>query len=295
MAMIGIVSCDKWSGKIQEDILLQQTLTNLGETAKIISWEDRDIDYAKYSHLILRSVWGYQNNYEQFKKWLLFIKMSGIKLYNDVDMIFNNIQKDKQFQILDKYSISHIPTLFIKNIYDLKTSNFFKNGYIIKPIISGSGEKTYKISLDENILSEDMISKSKICDVYSPQLSTQDNGIMIQPYIKEIEDGEFACIFIDGINTHNMLRFPGIFSQKQKPIYLKSIPADIKELANKVANLEEYKDYLYMRVDIVYMNGKPTIMEVELAEPDLLIKYVDDDEIKKEIITRLGGAIVRRL
>lgn len=295
MKKIGIVSCEKWKEKIQEDILLQQILIKLGLSVNIIAWEDKNINYSDYSHLIIRSVWGYQNNYAQFKKWLLFVNKLGIKVFNEVDMILNNIKKDKQFQILDKYSIPHIPTTFIKSVKEFKKTEIFENDTIIKPIISGSGDNTYRITTNETILSQNAISKSEIYDVYSPILSVMDSGIMIQPYVKEIENGEFACIFIDGINTHNMLRFPGVFSKKQKPIYLDNIPEEVNVLANKVASLKEFRNHLYMRVDIVYRNNTPTIMEVELAEPDLLIKYIENEAIRNDIVRLFGESIVRRL
>ena len=116
MKKIGIVSCNKWKGIIKEDLLLEKELINRGYQAELISWEDTNINYKNYDCLILRSVWGYQNNYSEFKNWLLYLKKHNIKIYNDVDILLNNIRKDKQFQILDKYQVPHINTTFIKKL-----------------------------------------------------------------------------------------------------------------------------------------------------------------------------------
>ena len=53
--------------------------------------------------------------------------------------------------------------------------------------------------------------------------------------------------------------------------------------------------YLYMRVDIVLQDGNPIIMEVELAEPDLLFKYIENDSVRNQGIKLLSKSIVRRI
>jgi len=69
----------------------------------------------------------------------------------------------------------------------------------------------------------------------------------------------------------------------------------VKALADKVASLDEYKDALYMRIDIVINNGIPTIMEVELAEPDLLFKYIPDENIRNNKVKEFAKKLIRRL
>ena len=39
MKKVGIVSCDKWIGKLEEDNNLKNALINLGIDANIISWQ----------------------------------------------------------------------------------------------------------------------------------------------------------------------------------------------------------------------------------------------------------------
>ena len=50
-----------------------------------------------------------------------------------------------------------------------------------------------------------------------------------------------------------------------------------------------------MRVDIVLQDGNPIIMEVELAEPDLLFKYIENDSVRNQGIKLLSKSIVRRI
>ena len=98
MKRIAIVSCDKWKNKIEEDKLLQNVLIQSGYSADIISWEDQYVNYDEYIALVLRSAWGYQNNYLEFKKWLNMIHQKKFLLLNNPELISNNIRKDKQFE-----------------------------------------------------------------------------------------------------------------------------------------------------------------------------------------------------
>ena len=289
MKKVGIISCDKWMNKITEDLLLKQELMNNNINAEIISWEDMTIDYSKFDCLILRSAWGYQDKYLEFKEWLQMIKNKNILLLNYPDIIINNIQKNKQFNILKKNNIPFISTSFVYNEDDLLERLALNTLTVIKPIISGSGKNTYLIN------QKDLSNLRNILNGLKNIFIQNDNGIMIQPYFNGIENGEYDCIFIDGINTHNMLRFPGVFSEKKRPIYLSSVPNCVKKIANDVSKLEEFSGYLYMRVDIVLQDGNPIIMEVELAEPDLLFKYIENDSVRNQGIKLLSKSIVRRI
>ena len=274
MKKVGLVSNNKYLNKISEDLTLKKALTNDGINAEIISWEYPNNNYYAYDCLIVRSVWGYHNNYPAFKKWLQFIKDMGIPIYNSTDIIQQNIRKDLQFDILDRNGISHVDTIFQKGTIDYSMVGETK---VIKPIISGGGDNTYK-SDEVNLHNLESIIKE------------EENGIMIQPYEKAIEKGEFSIIYIDGENTHNMIRFPGVLYKKAKPYEIKDIPNSIIELANQVKNIPEYKDVLYMRVDIIDEDN-PKVMEVELTEPDLLTRNI----VSTEPIKKLSRGIRRRI
>lgn len=301
MYRIGIVSCDKWKNKIIEDILLKEELTSMGHNAEIISWQQPLNN--TYDILILRSVWGYQNDYSNFKKWLISLNDKKIKIVNDVDLIINNIDKFKQFEILKKYNKSIIKTVFLKDyIADFqsleeKINSIKSDLCVIKPSISGSGENTFLFSKTNKLIDiPNFIKKDEVLKKINIILEKNDDcRIMIQPYIKEINSGEYSCIFIDGNLSHVMLRFPNIFHEKKQPYIINEVPKCIMDLAMAIEKIPEYSNYLYMRVDIVIQNDIAKVMEVELAEPDLLTRYVDTYEKQNEIIKSLSEGLERRI
>ena len=297
MKKVGIVSCDKWIDKLEEDNNLKNALINLGIDAKIISWQQPLEE--KYDLLVLKSVWGYQNYYKEFKNWLLYVKNNNIPLANGVDMVLNNIMKDIQFNILRKNNVDFIDTIFLdqsellnKNIFDMLDDK----SYVFKPTISGSGENTYLVTNSNDKSIPNTIQKENIVKIYNKMLDdNSDCKIMIQPFISEINNGEYSCIFIDGKLTHTMLRFPNIFHEKRRPYLVDVVPDSIIELARAVEKIKNFNNYLYMRVDMVLINGKAKIMEVELADPDLLTKYIDDSNVKSNVIKTFSKKIERRV
>ena len=297
MKKVGIVSCDKWIGKLEEDNNLKNALINLGIDTKIISWQQPLEE--KYDLLVLRSVWGYQNYYKEFKNWLLYVKQNGIPLANNVDMILNNIMKDVQFNILEKNNIDFIDTVFLDQSELLNRSIFDMlddKSYVFKPTISGSGENTYLVTSANDELIPNTVSRDDVVKICNKMLdSNSDCKIMIQPFISEINNGEYSCIFIDGKLTHTMLRFPNVFHGKRRPYLVDNVPDGIIELARAVERIKDFNNYLYMRVDMVLVNGKAKIMEVELADPDLLTKYIDYSNVKSNVIRTFAKKIERRV
>ena len=252
-----------------------------------------------YDLLVLKSVWGYQNYYKEFKNWLLYVKNNNIPLANGVDMVLNNIMKNIQFNILEKNNVDFIDTIFIdqskllnKNIFDMLDDK----SYVFKPTISGSGENTYLVTNSNDKSIPNTIQKEDIVKIYNKMLDdNSDCKIMIQPFISEINNGEYSCIFIDGKLTHTMLRFPNIFHEKRRTYLVNDAPDSIIELARVVERIKDFNNYLYMRVDMVLVNGKAKIMEVELADPDLLTKYIDDSNVKSNVIKTFAKKIERRV
>ncbi len=291
MKKVGIVSCDKWKGKIEEDQNLKEFLREMGIEADIISWQKPILDY---DLLVIRSIWGYQNHYQEFISWLNNTKMP---MCNKKEILLENIKKDRQFQLLDRHGIDHVETTFLSKdgLEDSIRSLMKKDQgvpFVIKPSISGSGENTFRINGE----GKNSIPLEAVEETYHRILEENpDCKIMIQPYQEGILDGEYSCIFINGKLTHTMKRFPSVFHEKRKTEFVEEVPREILELAQRVEQLEEYKDYLYMRVDMILSNGKAKVMEVELTEPDLLTRKIEDPKIKKKIIHTFAQSIKERI
>ena len=102
---------------------------------------------------------------------------------------------------------------------------------------------------------------------------------MIQPYLPAIEQaGEVSLIFFAGAFSHAIRKLPQPGDFRVQPEYQGIISAHqpaADELAAAEAALAGVAEpLLYARVDLVRdLDGRPVLMELELVEPDLYLRY----------------------
>lgn len=278
---IAIVSSYDNCSKISEDILLVTAFNDIGVDADIVAWDDSAIDWGIYDGTVLRSAWDYHTKYDSFIKWLGILDSKNIPLINNTKIIRWNTRKDLQLSTLNDMGLPIIPYI-ISNYSDINYKTFAKHlnadTLVIKPVVSASGNNTFLLNSS------------------GEKPSVKDQPFIIQPFIENIKNGEYALIFIDGVYSHAVIRFPGILSEKKSSIYVDK--ADVPEYALSLAmkcsnNIKNYFGQYpaYARYDIV--DGY--IMEVELAEPDLMTRCIPNEADKKSIMNNLAMAIVKRI
>lgn len=295
--LVAIVSCDKWKNKSLDDLYLKHSLNKQNCKVDIISWEDKTIDYSKYDLIIIRSIWGFQENKTKFENWLNMLETQKIKVLNPINVIKNNYDKEIQFDILNKYNIETIKTFFLpinKNIksriLDLKTNNDLENNLIVlKPTISEGSKDVYLVG-NNRYEFNNIIDINEVYNKYKNNKSK----LMVQPFMKEIFDGEYSICCINNKITHGIIKYKNAFT---KTNMIKYIPADkidhkIIEIVNNILNIKEYKDNLFLRIDFIKQKKKFLVMEVELLDPNLFLEFIADRKKRKEILNFFAEQII---
>ena len=279
---IAIVSCDKWLGKVKEDELLKFELNKLFVDVDIISWQDESVNYDKYDAVIIRSLWGYQDYIEEFMVYLNKLKKNKVNVFNSVDILKDNLNKHEQFKILDKYEIPHIETFFLKNDELDKISKISKEhkDLVVKPIISGSGNNTFVIS---DTIKKNNIKVEEVKSKFIGVLNDINNYLMVQPFVKEIDEGEISVVLIDNKISHVVVRNTSVFNDKGSIMVLglDTMDEKMKSIVDKCSNIKEYSDALYMRVDLIKIDDTYKVMELELVEPQLFLGF---RKTKKQLV-----------
>lgn len=67
---VAIVSCDRWQGKVYDDLLLQGEFLRKGMDARIVSWQDAEVEWGDFDVAVVGSMWGYQKFLKDLEKWL---------------------------------------------------------------------------------------------------------------------------------------------------------------------------------------------------------------------------------
>ncbi len=281
---IYIASSEKYVGKIQEDVYIRDTYRNKGFFCEIVTLKNIVKISKPFDGVILKSVWGYYLHYQEFLRQLSILRKKNIKLINDYNFIFWNIDKYKYL-----YELKHmntIPTTLlsfksIKKVFEIrniilqinKTLN--TDTLVIKPCISESGYLTFKYDKTKN-------NKAIIALL---QQNKQLNFIA-QPYRPDILSGELSVVIINGISLYGIKRFPGIFSEKLDPMYIRfiSLPGVIKKEVDilKIFFLKKFGVFPNIcRVDFLKIDTGYEILEVELIDPDLFFRYIPDSMREK--------------
>ena len=118
---------------------------------------------------------------------------------------------------------------------------------------------------------------------------------MIQPYLPAIEEsGEVSLIYLAGAFSHAIRKRPQPGDFRVQPEYQGIIgphhaaPDELAAAELALAAVEE--PLLYARVDLVRdLQGRPVLMELELVEPDLYLRF------DPAAPARFGGALEKAL
>lgn len=278
---VALVSCDAWRGRLTDDLLLQKALIKRGARADIISWQDPKVDYSHYDAMMITSMWGYQNELEEFEKWLKKIETSKVKIFNKPAIIRENYDKTKQLEIMKRNKLPHIKTEVI-TLKKLEKCHDFP--FVVKPAISASGQGTFLVRREEELERA----------VRALGKSFPEQAILKQEYHPEISKGELSIVLIKGEIMNAVKRFPGILEKRENrvvPVPISSLSEELVELCKRVGELEEFKGHLYLRVDVLKSESSHLIMEIEAFEPQLFY-YLLKGEERRRMLEKIAISIL---
>jgi hypothetical protein len=291
---IYIASSDKYIGKIQEDIYIRDTFRNAGLFSEIVTLKD----IANISELsdvvILKSIWGYHICYKEFIKEISHLKKRGVKLVNDYNFIFWNIDKYKYMDEINHMNVVPTTSLRFKangttaEIIDVISETgrrFNTDTLVIKPCISESGYLTFRYDISKT--NEIVIAALK---------NNKRLNFIVQPYRPTISEGEISVVMINGVSLYGVKRSPGIFNDKLDPMYLRlaSVPSTIQRETIILKNFFSKKFGTLpniCRVDFLKVDTGYEILEVELIDPDLFFRFIPEN-MKKKVISTLCKSLI---
>lgn len=251
-----------------EDLILEEILTELGLDFQFEVWSDNSVDWTKYTHLLMKSPWDYFDRYAEFLAWCQKVKSLGIPVINDLDTVILNSDK-RYLQLIQDKGYPIVPTIFnskdqIPDI-DACFDSFKTDQIVIKPTVSGGAKNTLKIGKGNWRDNQEQIQEL---------LASED--FMLQPFIKEVaEVGEYSYLFFNGKFSHAVLKSPQKGEFRVQHFFggqIHNIDPTVIELVYIQKIIDEFAaNTLYARVDGVWIKGVFHLMELELIEPYLFL------------------------
>lgn len=245
-------------------------------------WTDPAVDWSG-ALVVVRSTWDYTTRRDQFLAWTDRVAAVA-SLWNPAAVIRTNT--DKRYLVdAAQAGLPVVPTAWIARGTTRAIDDVLKErGWlvaVVKPSISAGAENTVRVALDA------AASVQPLADAISA-----DRDVMVQPYLRSVEDyGERSLIYIDGALSHAVRKFPMLAGARSPDdVELAAAADDEISLAQQALSWVG-APLLYARVDIARLDdGTPALMELELTEPRLFLRYADAAERFAAAIARLACA-----
>jgi len=257
-----------------QNILLEQELLKSAFEAQglkvdITYWDNPTYEWQETKSVLFRTIWDYFERFDEFWEWLEQVKTK-TRLINSYELIKWNIDKH-YLKDLSSWGIETVPTYFADKGCNMKLHEIAKRNQwkdlVIKPAISASAFKTYKILANEIQANEKLFNSL-----------VQERNMLVQPYFETITQlGEASLMVLDGKFTHAILKKaqPGDFRVQDDfgGTVHNYIPTKAEiNFAEEVFKTCKTKP-VYGRVDIVWDNDKNFYLsELEILEPELWIR-----------------------
>jgi hypothetical protein len=242
-----------------------------GLHARWLSWDDPATGDADL--VILRATWDYIERLDEFRAWARGVG----HLLNAPEVITWNTDKRYLADLAD----AGVPVV---------PSAFFAPG---EAVDIPSGEVVVKPAVGAGSFGAQRFTDPSAARAHAEALQAQGRTALVQPYDPRIEDGETALVFVAGAPSHAFTKGPmlpaagapafdesGTYAEEQ---LTSAEPASAlwdaghAALAAAAAHLGmPVTDLLYARVDVIGGVDDPRVLEVELVEPSLGWRQLDE-------------------
>ncbi|SRR5581483_1912238 len=258
-----------------DDHLLVDALAARGVTSAFVCWDDPDARWASAGMAVVRSVWDYHLRVEAFGDWADHVG-AVTRLWNPAPVLRWNGHKSYLLD-LDAAGVPIVPTRVVRRGERVVLG---AGAHVVKPAVSIGAERTTRHATQADL------------DALSAEMDA-----LVQPYVHGIEsDGELSIVCIDGVVTHVVQKVPaaGDFrTQEHHGAACTTVEVDDRHRSVAAAALAATPgETMYARVDVVALDGVLSVMELELIEPTLWLRWHPPaaDAMADSIVGRLRAS-----
>lgn len=254
--------------------LLAAALERRGICSRLCVWDDETVDWSEWDLVVLRSTWDYPRRQDAFVRWAADVA-AVTALRNRPDVVAWNSDKRYLLELAER-GITTVPSVVYGPRDDVVLPD---NGpFVVKPAVSAGAQDTFRYDGPDDVEAV----------AHTRRLQSQGRHVLVQPYVDQVDDrGETALVYIGGVYSHAVRKGPilngeretigGLFASED----MQTRTPSEREYAAAEAALDalpfDRADLLYGRVDLLPgADGTPLLLEVELVEPSLFLRFYDD-------------------
>ncbi|MFV8247511.1 ATP-grasp domain-containing protein [Mycolicibacterium peregrinum] len=275
-----------------DDAGLVTALRNRGLHARWLSWDDPatlDADL-----VILRATWDYTERLEEFLSWTRSVR----HLINPPGVVAWNTDK-RYLDDLHSMGIPVVPT------------GYFAVG---EQVVVPDGEVVVKPAVGAGSAGAQRFVDASAALAHAAALHATGRAVLVQPYDHRIADGETALVFLGGKESHAFTKGPILPPAGQSPAFEETgtyaeellSPADPDDKVWRVGRLAidavirsfylQPEELVYARVDVIGGPEDPRVLELELVEPGLGFRQLDQaarEDAERRFAVGVEGALER--
>lgn len=289
---IVLAGCAKLVQGDGDDDGLVEALRARGLAARWLAWDDPETLTADL--VIMRATWDYIERLDEFLDWTARVR----HLLNAPEVVAWNTDK----RYLHDLAVAGVSVL---------ESEFFAPG---EAVYLPAGEVVVKPAVGAGSVGAQRFTDHCAARGHASALQDAGSTVLVQPYDPRVQDGETALVFLGGQRSHAFTKGPMLPAPGERPAFDESgtyaeeslTPADpdvelwdvgYAALAAAAAHLDMTpSDLLYARVDLIGGRDEPLLLELELVEPSLGWRQLDDERRalqQRQFAVCVGSALER--
>lgn len=282
---VALVTCADFPELLADDRLALHALARTGVRGEVATWSDPEVDWSRFDALLLRSCWDYPLHLEAFRSWLDRVEKSGTRVLNPLSVVRWNLDK-RYLDGLAARGVPVVPTRRVEPGEAISLPEILRErGWqraVVKPAISGCAIDTWRTDVHSAGTDQARFARQ-----------TREAACLVQPYVPEVENGEWSLVFLGGKLSHAVLKEPApgdfrVQSQFGGSVAALTPPGHVLSAAQAVMAAAP-EGCVYARVDGCEVDGRFLLMELELIEPVLYLGTSPGAEL------RLAGAVAEAL
>ncbi|PSN55919.1 hypothetical protein C0J52_00427 [Blattella germanica] len=310
LAFLRSSTVDKSEVLAEDFSFLCKKLSTAGVKIDVPAWDDPDVDWTLYSHIILTSQMEYDVQIDKFILWMQrmekLVKQNGFKMWNSPKTIQWNFNKKYLLELESKGITIPATVLFDHNnltpnndMTDLIINGFKKYNreikeIVIKNAVGAAGRSVWRANLIKKSDGCYALEESALAKLHQLMLSEAGKfGIIIQEFLPQIlSEGEWSLIYFNKIFSHAIIKkcpplknsvceensnnYPEEFRvQRRYGGFVETIPEiSVPEFlicfGSRILSLIS-EDLLHARVDIIVKDNHPYLIELEILDMRLYI------------------------
>lgn len=264
---LAFLTMDQLGDFVAYDHLAILPLNDLGWQVEEVAWRAADVDWDRFAAVVIRTPWDYHYDIERFLAVIDRIDSSHAKLINPASIVHWNIDK-RYLRDIESQGLPIVPTHWLrsptKQDIEFAFQEFGCNELVLKPTMGAGARDTFRLQRGGS--SDDMRS------LY------QNRDAMVQPFLSSVvEQGEWSLFYFGGSYSHTVLKTPKLGDFRVQEEYgsrLQAVEptAAMREIGDRAMQCIG-SSLVYARIDLVLVNHRPSIIELELIEPSLYFPF----------------------